>query len=212
MGLANRLHYLLRPAASKFHGSLSMIRFKHRDAGFSLIELIIVIAVIGIVAAFALINIFAILPGYRADQAMNQVFSQLRAARQLAISQRREVQVQFTGTGTIQVTEIELVGANVVFPPVTWEGGVQYYLMPAVPDTPMAFGNCAAVCLENLVGGPPTMKFTPSGTFIDAGNTLVDGTIFLGTPGNPMTARAITILGATGRIRQYHWNGTTWQE
>jgi hypothetical protein len=81
-----------------------------------------------------------------------------------------------------------------------------------VPDTPMAFGNCAAVCLENLVGGPPTMKFTPSGTFIDAGNTLVNGTIFLGTPGNPMTARAVTILGATGRIRQYHWNGTTWQE
>jgi hypothetical protein len=56
------------------------------------------------------------------------------------------------------------------------------------------------------------MKFTPSGTFIDAGNTLVNGTIFLGTPGNPMTARAVTILGATGRIRQYHWNGTTWQE
>ena len=74
-----------------------MIRFKHRDSGFTVIELIIVIAVIGIVSAFALINIFAILPGYRADQAMNQVFSQLRAARELAISQRREVQVQFHG-------------------------------------------------------------------------------------------------------------------
>ncbi len=189
-----------------------MIRFKHRSSGFTVIELIIVIAVIGIVVAFALINIFAILPGYRADQAMNQVFSQLRSARELAISQRREVQVQFVGTSTIQVTELELVGANVVFPPITWEGGVQYYVFPAMADTPMAFGNCSALCLENIANGPPTMKFTPSGTFIDGGNTLVDGTIFLGTPGNPMTARAVTVLGATGRIRQYHWNGTTWQE
>jgi hypothetical protein len=56
------------------------------------------------------------------------------------------------------------------------------------------------------------MLFTPSGTFIDGGNTLVDGTIFLGIAGSPMSARAVTVLGATGRVRQYHWNGTTWEE
>lgn len=188
------------------------MRSKQRESGFSLIEVIIVVALIGILVAFALINIGAILPGYRANQAMNQVFSQLRGARELAISQRREVQVQFVGANTIQLTEIELVGANVVFPPITWEGGAQFYVFPAMADTPMQFGNCAAVCFENIANGPPTMKFTPGGTFIDGGNTLVDGTIFLGTPGNPLTARAVTILGATGRVRQYHWDGQTWQE
>jgi hypothetical protein len=40
----------------------------------------------------------------------------------------------------------------------------------------------------------------------------VNGTVFVGVPGLPYTARAVTILGATGRIRSYHWNGTTWQE
>lgn len=211
MGLAKCLHWLLSQRL-ELHWRVSMMRSKQRETGFSLIEMVIVVAVIGIVVAFAVINIGAILPGYRADQAMNQVFSQLRGARELAISQRREVQVQFVGTNTIQITELELVGANVVFPPITWEGGVQFYVFPAMGDTPMAFGNCSAICFENIANGPPTMKFTPSGTFIDGGNTLVDGTIFLGTAGSPMTARAVTVLGATGRVRQYHWNGSTWQE
>ena len=25
-------------------------------------------------------------------------------------------------------------------------------------------------------------------------------------------ARAITVLGATGQVRPYYWNGTSWQE
>jgi hypothetical protein len=57
------------------------------------------------------------------------------------------------------------------------------------------------------------MKFTTNGSFIDGGNTLVNGTVFLGIlGGRPSTARAITILGATGRVRPYHYDGTAWQE
>jgi len=56
------------------------------------------------------------------------------------------------------------------------------------------------------------MKFTTTGAFVDAGNTFVNGTVFVGITGQPRTARAITILGATGRVRQYHWDGTQWQE
>jgi hypothetical protein len=31
-------------------------------------------------------------------------------------------------------------------------------------------------------------------------------------PGNNATARAVTILGATGRIRPYRWDGSAWRE
>ena len=83
---------------------------------------------------------------------------------------------------------------------------------PAVPDTPMGFGNGAPIMFGGIAGGPPIMKFTTNGSFIDAGNTLVNGTVFLGIAGKPSTARAVTILGATGRVRQYHYDGTQWQE
>ena len=83
---------------------------------------------------------------------------------------------------------------------------------PAVPDTPMGFGTGAAIYFENISGGPPTMMFNTSGAFIDGNNNYVNGTAFLGLSGNPLSARAITILGATGRVREYHWNGSQWQE
>jgi hypothetical protein len=56
------------------------------------------------------------------------------------------------------------------------------------------------------------MKFTTNGSFIDGGNTLINGTIFLGILGNDRTARAVSVLGATGRVRQYHWDGLQWVE
>ena len=76
----------------------------------------------------------------------------------------------------------------------------------------MAFGNVASVYFGGQSPGPPMMKFTTNGSFIDGGNTLVNGTVFMGIPGRVSTARAITILGATGRVREYHWDGTQWQE
>jgi len=42
----------------------------------------------------------------------------------------------------------------------------------------------------------------------------LNGTIFLGMNGQVSTARAVTIMGGTGRVRQYTWNGASigWRE
>jgi prepilin-type N-terminal cleavage/methylation domain-containing protein len=193
-----------------------MTHYSNRShRGFSLLEILVAVAIISIVVSMALLNYGTILPNFRANSAMDQVLSQLRSARQRAISHRIEIQVQFVGTNQIRLTEIWNVG---VAPPpttVTFEGGARYMVFaaaPAVPDTPMGFGNGSAILFGGVQGGPPIMKFTSNGAFIDAGKTLVNGTVFLGIPGKPTTARAVTILGATGRVRQYHWDGTQWQE
>jgi hypothetical protein len=47
---------------------------------------------------------------------------------------------------------------------------------------------------------------------MDFNNNYVNGTVFLGLPGLKGTARAVTILGATGRVRPYYWDGTKWSE
>ena len=182
--------------------------------GFSLMELLVAVAIISVILGMALLNYGNILPNFRANSAMDQLLYQLRSARERAIAHRREVQVQFVGTNQLTITEIWLLGTAPPASTVSFEGGAQYIILPGVPDlpAPFNFGNTVPVYFGGLSGGPPIMKFSTTGALIDGGNTLVNGTVFMGIPGKPSTARAISILGATGRVREYHWDGSQWQE
>ena len=164
---------------------------EREQTGFSAIEVLVAIAIISVVLVMALLNWTTLMPN---------------------IAHRHFVQVQFVGTNQLTISELWAVGTPP--PPVTYtfEGGAQFMVFAGVPDTPMGFGNSSPVLFENVSGGPPTMQFNSTGAFVDAGNTLVNGTVFLGISGVPRSARAITILGATGRVREYHYDGTQWQE
>ena len=182
--------------------------------GYSLIEVLVAVAIISIILGMALLNYGNILPNFKANSAMDQLLYQLRSARERAIAHRREVQVQFVGTNQLTITEIWLLGTAPPASTVSFEGGAQYIILPGVPDlpAPFNFGNTVPVYFGGLSGGPPIMKFSTTGAFIDGGNTIVNGTVFMGIPGKPSTARAISVLGATGRVREYHWDGSQWQE
>jgi type II secretory pathway pseudopilin PulG len=183
-------------------------------SGFSLLETLGVVAVIAIVIGMAILNFTTILPNFKANSALDQVLSQLRSAREQAIAHRRQVQVSFPDAYHIAISEVSQTG--VLGPMVTYafEGGGHFVTFATVPDLPAPynFGNAAPVFFGGLAGGPPIMRFSTNGSFVDGGNTLLNGTVFIGIPGNPATARAISVLGATGRVRPYHWNGSAWLE
>ncbi len=65
----------------------------HQQAGFSLVELSVTLALILALSGFAVLNITAILPGMRANEAMYQAVAQLRKGRESAIAQRRNIEV-----------------------------------------------------------------------------------------------------------------------
>lgn len=179
--------------------------------GFSLIENLLVILFVSIMVAATVLSTSP-LQTFRMDSAMDEVVRQLRTARSQAMAQRREIQIQFFAPNQMQSTRFELPSGTTPSPTVTVSSSVQFIVVPGVPDTPMAFGNNAPIYFENQSGGPALMKFATTGAFIDAVGNPVNGTVFLGIPGNNKAARAITVLGATGRIRQYTWNGSSWQE
>jgi Tfp pilus assembly protein FimT len=182
------------------------------EQGYSLLELITVMGMMAVIMAMAIISTSGLLPAFRANAAMDQVFGQLRAARAIAISQRREVQIQFTNPNQIQLTRIEPNGATTNLGTIILEGKAAFTVFTGVPDTPMAFGNAAAVYFGGISGGPPIMRFSSTGGFVDAGSNPINGTVFVGIAGRNDTARAVTVLGATGRVRQYHWTGSQWLE
>jgi hypothetical protein len=81
-----------------------------------------------------------------------------------------------------------------------------YRLTAGVSDTPDAFGATAAVAF----GGPTTVYFQPDGSLTDAQTLPISGTVFLGDPTRPLSARAVTVLGPTGRVEAYRWDSRAW--
>lgn len=181
-------------------------------AGFTVLEVVVVVAILFIVIAVAVPQIKSLLPAMRANAAMNQVAAQMRVARDMAITQRRNVQVLFPGPNQIQLQRFEQPGGITPFAPVSFEGGAQFVVFTDLPDTPSGFGNTGPIVFGEIVDGPATMQFLSDGTFADPDGQPLNGSIFVGIPDQPATARAVTILGATGRVRQYHWNGSGWVE
>jgi type II secretory pathway pseudopilin PulG len=198
---------------------LPMIGKNRKEQGFSLLETLIVIGVMFILAGITLIKSFGTMESYRANSAMDTVISQLRVARQLAISQRRSVQIAFNLGSTPQTISYQALArpgvagdangplVKMPLPPQT-----QFVTESGVPDTPMAFGTCSgasAVCINNVSCCLPYMVYTATGQFAgdDLGTTIYNGTIFLGIPSQPNTARGVTIMGGTGRVRPYTFIG-----
>ena len=205
-------------------------RNKRAEQGFSLLEMVVVVMLAFTVMAFAVMNTMNSTSNSRANSAMDAVISQLRQARELAIAKRRNVQVQFTAPNQIQTTILTLPGEPVppALPAVLLNdgvpGGMSFYVFPSLPDTPMGFGNSTAINLQQPGGGGAwTVMFSTSGSFCGTAqsaatlyqattNNPVNASIFLGISGKINTARAVTIFGATGRVRSYNWTGSSWQE
>jgi type II secretory pathway pseudopilin PulG len=184
--------------------------------GYSLVEVLILLACVGVVSGFVFIQAQNALPTFKSNSAMDQVIQQMRVARNTAIADRRAVIVNISvANSTIQLQQVPPNGG----PPVTLSTvpltGSQFCLPPGVPDTPMGFGNAQAVSFVNASNPGAVVgvtEFLSDGTFGGGVGVPVNGTIFTCIPGNSLSARAVTILGTTGRVRPYRWIGTAWQE
>lgn len=175
-------------------------------SGFSLLELMLTIGIIGVVSAIAVVQIGSAQQAVKGDGAMRVVLAQLNTARELSISQRRNMQLSFVTPNALQIVRQNVPSGTTTIGWAVFEGGAQYYLPPGLPDTPDGFGRTQAVDF----GAATAVMFTSDGTCINQTGNPVNGTIFVGLPGRPHSARAITVLGGTGRVRGYRWNGVKW--
>jgi prepilin-type N-terminal cleavage/methylation domain-containing protein len=182
------------------------------ERGFTMIEVIIVVLIVLIISATAIVRTQPAIQQSRANAAMNEVLTAFRTAQSYAVQYRRFVQITFPsypGTKN-QISIIALnhltpgAGTDVTLSTITFANTVNYQLFSGFPDTPDAFGNTTAVYFEGIDGGPTAgMYFQPDGTFVDTVGNPVNGTVFLGVNNFNITARAVTVLGSTGRVKAY---------
>lgn len=208
--------------------------------GFSMLELLTTIVILFVVSAMAVFQMQPMWQQIQANAGMAQVKSTLRQARELAISDRRTIVVQFlsAANGTscsptggiltcVALTQMVVTPGTPPAPPTQTlatspllvlpiENNVQLLSFAGEPDTPDGFIGAPPAPPSGLYSGsnssaPTTgMAFQSDGTFTDGNGNPINVSIFLGEAGIPSSARAVTILGNTGRVFAYHGTGATW--
>jgi Tfp pilus assembly protein FimT len=178
-----------------------------RDEGFSLLEVMLVVSLGMVVTAMAVPVSRNLIQRSKATSSSMEVLTWFEAARNRAAAERRNFEVTFNSTQrSIRIERVESSGARTLILLRQLPDTVGFMKFSVAPDTPDRFGAASAIDFD----GPSPYMFTSEGMFVDANGDPSNGTIFMGKTGQPDTATAITVFGATGLLRSWKLSGTRW--
>ena len=209
------------------------------QAGYSLIELLIVISIITIVSAYALFAMAGHKNAYKTDDEALQVIDYINTASQFAITKRRTMRLEIdrtanviriiderpqggvddnygAGTGLaddVMMRQASLLPASEVRVDAAPSGINQ----PNPPNYPVAT-YAASVHPLSTGNQVSVARFRLDGSVVDENNNTISLTLFLWPPDPtnsnnaklPQAVRAITVFGGTGVVRLWAYNGTTY--
>jgi type II secretory pathway pseudopilin PulG len=193
---------------------------KPAEQGFSTVELLIAMAMTAVISVIAIIQLSAAMRSARSDSAMRIVVDQLRQAREYSIANRRYVAISFpvvAGEAQIVMTQMNTLtpgagGVNPVLSTVPLPQPIQFLVIGSLPDTPDGFGNASPIDFGGVAGGPAGgMFFQSDGELVDGTAFLpINGSVFIAEQNQAASARAVTVLGTTGRVRGWKPGGNGW--
>jgi prepilin-type N-terminal cleavage/methylation domain-containing protein len=195
--------------------------FCREQVRFSLIEMMIVMAIMLIATGIGFITLAPAMRQIRISNAYNTTLMTIRRARETAIAQRRTYIVTFNNaavpnTVTIAPASVTPGGLNVTY---TLPNDVLFTALAGLPAIgPDGFGTGAtAIDFDQNVGGgnKTSIYFYPDGSAQDINNNTNNGVVYMGRNGDLYSSTAITLWGATGRLRGWRLvnaGAPTWKQ
>lgn len=192
-------------------------------SGHSLIEMLIVIALIGALTSMALPQMIAARRLSRSVGITREILTQLRFTRQLAMSQRQAFTFQYDNA-TKQISIIDhnsnpggpmlidpsypnTAGSSVVsatpLAETALSSEITYGIPTGLPNGALGDG----IAMTALFNGKLTVTFQPDGSVIDAGgNPQGRAMFFYNSLASQGTASAISVMGPSGRVKIWRYD------
>ena len=189
-----------------------------RQRGFSLLEIATVLCIAMIASGVLFVNLQPALKSIRDTNAFNAVLATLRRAHDQAVAQKGTLQVSFTTPGTITVTQpTTLVCGATAVPATTWFNKLTTTLptdmtfsasnLPTSAPDAFGTGKVAIDFDQGVSSGGTSVYFCPDGSARDALNNINNGVVYMQRNNDLYSSRAITLWGATGRLRAWRLDG-----
>jgi type II secretory pathway pseudopilin PulG len=193
--------------------------------GFSLLEMMIVICVLMIVGGIGFMALQPPLKDAKVNQPFESAMMPLRVARQRAIAERKQYIVCYgiaappaaitpiaPTAQSIQIFRWDVgtaLSAATQVTAVTLPIDINFQVLPGLPNGPATvpdgFGSAVTAIDfdQNVAGGgiKNQVMFMPDGSAHDVNGNLNSGIVYVARNGDLYSSRAITLYGATGRVR-----------
>jgi prepilin-type N-terminal cleavage/methylation domain-containing protein len=200
--------------------------------GFTVIELVVVIAIISVLTAISVQQVVGSRRLLRSAAVTREVVSALRDARQMAISQRRAITFQYDDTKKqiniinhgADADGVGISGTGLLsdanYPNTAGSSVERTYQLVSngIPASDIAYGlpNGAATSagtlgdktvLTTLTNQKLNVTFQPDGSVVSSTGATRDVALFVYNAAKPKeTATAVSVLGGTGRIKAWRYS------
>jgi Tfp pilus assembly protein FimT len=200
----------------------------HSNSGTSMVEILAVVAIATILTAFAVPQLISARRMIRSASLPREIATQLRYARQQAMSQRQAFTFQYDDAAKqITIIDHQAKGYTLLsasgYP--NTAGSITALTVPlgggGLPASEISFGvpTGTGITVTSLgdtstptaldVSNKLTITFQPDGTVQDANGNYANRTLFLYNNKIPnQTACAISVLGSAGRIKIWRYTAS----
>ncbi|MDF1555839.1 MAG: GspH/FimT family pseudopilin [Deferrisomatales bacterium] len=185
---------------------------RRSPAGFTLVEAMIVVAIIAVMLAVSAPGLLAGLPAMRVNGAARQLLSDLRLARTRSVEQGQWVLVQFDTGADTYLLAYDVNKDNQYTVAADGDPFKQVDLDDDYPSilfgTTVASTSADGVNLDS--GTANTVTFRSNGTSGESGEVYLMPSADSGTS-NTDRNRRVLLIGATGNLSIESYSGGTWQ-
>ena len=184
----------------------------------------IVVALIMIASGIFFISLQPALKDTRVTSAYNTTLMTLRRAREAAIAERRTYVITFNNAvvpNTITMTQAatgQVVTVQTLPNDITFQALVGIPITLATTPDHFGAGGTAIDFDQGVAGGAKNVIcFNPDGSAQDVNSNSNNGVVYLARSADLYSSRAITVWGATGRLRGYRLypngaGGSLWRQ